>query len=73
MKKTGLSLLQSVQSLYQQKIISIDDKNRLAEYIKNGIHNSNYNDVRNYLSNLKCLKEDKMNIIEKAIQTIKED
>lgn len=72
MKSTGIKLLQYVQALYQQKIITKEDKFKLASYINEGMTTADYSKVKVYLKNLTCLKEDRMNIVDKAIKVVDE-
>jgi len=69
-KNKGLELLNILQCLYQQKIISRDDKTKLASEIRKAMSTNTYTEVLNILYDLEPLKEEKTNLIGKAIEIV---
>lgn len=67
-KKRGLELLNSLQCLYQQKIISMDDKNDIAKSIAVSMKTGNYQEVVKKLRKVKCLIDGKENDICETIK-----
>lgn len=72
MKKTvGLQLLDCMQGLYQQGLISCADKNEIAKKTAISMNTGNFSDVVHKLINTKCLVKGKEYKIEEAIQIAK--
>lgn len=63
-------LLEVIQCLYQQKIISKEDKNRIVESISLSIKNNEFSETVKCLKSTQCLKEDRMNLFTRAFNIV---
>ncbi|WP_097006351.1 hypothetical protein [Lacrimispora amygdalina] len=57
-------LLELLQELYQQNIISKEDKNKLAESIQRSFTTKSYLEVKLLWKTMNCLKEDKAYLLD---------
>lgn len=69
-KKIGLLLLEKVQCMYQQKIISRQDKNEIAGSIKEALKTGRFSDVSLKLKVTECQIPKKEYWIEDTIKII---
>jgi hypothetical protein len=69
-KKIGLLLLEKVQCMYQQKIISRQDKNEIAGLIKEALKTGRFSDVSLKLKVTECQIPKKEYWIEDTIKII---
>lgn len=69
-KKTSLLLLEKVQCMYQQKIISKKDKDEIARMIRIALKTGDYSEISEKMSMMECLIPKKEYWIENTIKII---
>lgn len=68
-KKKGLQVLDSLQCLSQQKIISAIEKNAIANSVAVAMKTGDYSDVVKKLKNTSCLIRGREDFIDTTIRT----
>lgn len=68
--KIALMLLEKVQCMYQQKIISKKDKDEIARMIRAALKTGEYSMIKKKLKMTKCLISEKEYWIENTIKII---
>lgn len=64
-------LLEIVQCLYQQKVISKEDKNKLVAQIQDSLKTNKTRELKELLETIECLKPDKEYLFVDALDLLR--